>query len=111
MNNPLGSFFIVLGLILNFFGCIGLIRFPDVYTRLQSSAKCVMLGTCAILLGLFMFKGFTAAGIKALLCIVFIALTTPVSVHALAKGAFRSGVKPWDGSVADEYVKDIIKKR
>lgn len=64
------------------------------------------MGTCGILLGLLVFKGFTATGLKALLCLVFIILTAPVSAHALARGAYRSGVKPWEGTVIDEYRDD-----
>ncbi len=109
MNETVGSILILIGLTFDFFGCLGLVRFPDVYTRLQASAKCITLGTCGILLGLICFKGFSAAGIKALLCLVFIILTAPVSAHALARAAYRSGVKPWAGTVIDEYAEDMDK--
>ena len=109
MNEVVGSILILVGLTFDFFGCLGLIRFPDVYTRLQASAKCITLGTCGILLGLICFKGFSATGIKALLCMIFIILTAPVSAHALARAAYRSGVKPWAGTVIDEYDKDMDK--
>jgi multicomponent Na+:H+ antiporter subunit G len=107
MNNTLGSILIIIGIIFDFFGCLGLIRFPDVYNRLQASAKCITLGTSGILLGLFCYKGFTATGIKALLCMAFILLTAPVSAHALARAAYLSGVRPWEGTVVDEYGADI----
>ncbi len=107
MNETIGMTIIVVGLVFDFFGCLGLVRFPDVYNRLQASAKCVTLGTCGILFGLFVIKGFNATGAKALLCLLFIILTAPVSAHTLAKGAYRSGVKPWKGTVADEYGEDI----
>lgn len=109
MNEMIGSIFIALGLLFDFFGCLGLIRFPDVYNRLQASAKCITLGTCGILIGLICFKGFSATGIKALLCLMFILLTAPVSAHALARAAYRSGVKPFAGTVLDEYAEDIGK--
>ena len=110
MNEIIGSIFIVIGLVFDFFGCLGLIRLPDVYNRLQAATKCVTLGTSSILFGLFLFKGFNETGIKALLCLVFILLTAPVSAHALARGAYIAGVKLWKGSVVDEYGKDGIAK-
>ncbi len=97
---------IVIGLIFDFFGCLGLVRFPDVYNRLHSSIKCVTLGTSSILFGLFLNKGFTPTGIKALLCILFLALTAPVSAHVLARSAHKSGVKLWEKSVCDKYAED-----
>ncbi len=106
MNEIIGYALIVIGLAFDLFGCLGLIRLPDVYNRLQASTKCVTLGTCGILFGLFLFKGFTAAGIKAILCIIFILLTSPVSAHALARGAHKSGVKLWEKSVCDKYAED-----
>jgi len=111
MNETIGAWLIVIGLVFDFFGCLGLIRFPDVYNRLQASAKCITLGTCGILMGLFLFKGLTATVVKALLCMAFILLTAPVSAHALARSAYRSGVKPWEGTVIDEYHDDMGKIR
>jgi monovalent cation/proton antiporter MnhG/PhaG subunit len=53
----------------NLFGCVGLMRLPDVYNRLQSATKCVTLGTCSILLGVLIRYGFVSIGIKALVAI------------------------------------------
>jgi len=106
MNETAGLVFIVIGIAFDFLGSLGLLRFPDVYNRLHSSIKCVTLGTSSILFGLFLFKGFSATGIKALLCIIFLLLTAPVSAHALARGAHKSGVKLWGKSVCDKYEED-----
>lgn len=106
MNENIGIAFIVIGLAFNFFGCLGLLRLPDVYNRLQAATKCVTLGTASILIGLMLFKGFGATSLKALLCMTFILLTAPVSAHALARGAYLAGVKLWSGSVVDKYGKD-----
>jgi len=110
MNEIIGYAFIIIGLAFDFFGCLGLVRLPDLYNRLQASTKSVTLGTCSILFGLFLFKGLTGAGIKAILCAVFILLTAPVSAHALARGAHKSGVKLWDKSVCDKYAEDENEK-
>ena len=106
MSETAGYIFIIVGLVFDIFGCIGLIRLPDVYNRLQATTKCVTLGTCSILFGTFIIKGVSSTGVKALLCIVFLILTAPVAAHALARGAHKSGVKLWEKSVCDEYAKD-----
>lgn len=106
MSEIIGMVFIVVGLVFDFFGCLGLVRLPDIYNRLQASTKCVTFGTCSILFGAFLMLGVTAAGIKTLFCIIFLVLTAPVSAHALARGAHKAGVKLWPKSVIDRYEED-----
>ena len=103
MSDILALVFILTGITFDLFGCIGLIRLPDVYNRLQASTKCVTMGTCGVLFGVFIKFGFTAAGVKALICIVFLLLTSPVAAHALARGAHKAGVKLCEKSVCDKY--------
>ncbi len=95
-----------IGLAFNLLGCIGLVRLPDIYNRLQAAAKCVTLGTCFILFGVFInFVGAdNDAAVKALICALFILLTSPVAAHALARGAHLSGVKLWEKSIVDRYL-------
>lgn len=104
-QNGIGFFCIGLGVLFDFLGCLGLVRFPDVYNRLQAGTKCVTFGTCGILLGIFVLKGFSGFGIKALLGIVFLLFTSPVAAHALARGAYLSGVPLWKKSVINLYKK------
>lgn len=106
MINIIGLVFISIGIFFDFIGCLGLVRLPDVYNRLQASTKCVTLGTCSILFGAFLIHGFVAAGMKALLCMAFLILTSPVSAHALARAAHKAGVKLWEKSVVDRYAED-----
>ena len=106
MSEIIGYIFIIIGLVFDIFGCIGLIRLPDVYNRLQATTKCVTLGTCSILFGTVIIKGLTATGVKAILCIIFLILTAPVAAHALARGAHISGIKLWEKSVCDKYEED-----
>ena len=106
MSDIIGIIFIAVGLFFDLFGCLGLFRFPDVYNRLQAATKCVTFGTCGIMFGTFLMLGLSAAGIKALLCIAFLVLTSPVSAHALARAAHIAGVKLWEGSVVDRYEED-----
>lgn len=106
MIDIIGFVFVVTGLAFDLFGCLGLMRLPDVYNRLQAATKCITLGTCSILFGTFLIVGLTSAGVKAILCMLFLLLTSPVAAHALARAAHISGVKLWEGSVVDKYAED-----
>ncbi len=110
MNEFIGFTFIIIGALFDLFGCIGLIRLPDLYNRLQAATKCVTLGTCGILLGSLIIFGLTAAGMKAFLCALFILITSPTSAHALARASHIAGVKLWEGSVVDKLKEDTEKK-
>jgi len=97
---------IIVGIAFDIFGCLGLVRLPDVYNRLQASTKCVTLGTCSIMFGIFLQYGFSLMGIKCWLVIIFLLLTSPVAAHALARAAHKSGIKLTPKSVVDKYAED-----
>jgi len=103
MIDTLGLIFISIGLGLNIIGCLGLVRLPDVYNRLQSGVKCVTVGTSNILLGALLMEGFNSIGMKILVCTVFLIFTAPVAAHALMRGARRCGVKMCKESMVDQY--------
>jgi len=106
MNNIAGLVLISIGLAFDLIGCLGLVRLPDVYNRLQASTKCVVTGTCFILIGTFVMVGFTAAGVKILMCMAFLVLIAPVTAHALSRGAHRAGFSLGKDSVVDQYAED-----
>lgn len=103
-----GWFFIWLGVFFDLLGCIGLVRFPDVYNRLQAATKSVTLGTLGIMFGIFLLHGFSPMGIKALVCGLFILLTAPVSAHALARGSLIFGSKMCKDSTVDKLGEDKL---
>jgi multicomponent Na+:H+ antiporter subunit G len=100
----------VIGVLFNLLGAFGLLRLPDVYNRLQAATKCVTLGTCMILLGVFIDFGFSALGTKAIICIIFILFTSPTSAHAISRGSHIFGLKLWKGSVVDKLAEDDSEK-
>lgn len=101
--NSISIALLIIGVLFDLFGCIGLIRLPDVYNRLQSATKCVTLGTCSILLALFLHYGFTDVGIKALIAIPLLFFAATVGAHALIRGSYRFGIKMTDKTVVDDY--------
>jgi multicomponent Na+:H+ antiporter subunit G len=106
MSDTVGLIVLAIGILFNVFGCIGLVRFPDIYNRLQAATKCVTVGTCFVLVGAMLLAGSTAITAKCLVCMVFVLVASPTAAHALARGAHASGVKLWEKSVADAYEKD-----
>ncbi len=103
MNETISIILISVGVLFDLFGCLGLLRFPDVYNRLQSATKCVTLGTWCILLGVFIRYGFTAIGIKALIAIPLLFFAATVAAHSLARGAYHYGFPLWEKSTIDDY--------
>ena len=103
MSEIAGIILFGIGVAFNFFGCLGLIRLPDVYNRLQASTKCVTCGTMFLLVGVVLYLDFSAVSVKALLCLVFILITSPTAAHAISRGAYKSKVPLWKKSVVDQY--------
>ena len=84
----LGIFFIIVA-------SIGIIRFPDFFSRIHPAGKSDTLGQLLVLLGLISYEGFTLLSIKLLIIITFILIAHPTATQALAKAAFMAGLKPW----------------
>jgi multicomponent Na+:H+ antiporter subunit G len=111
MNDSIVYILISIGLVFEIVGCIGLVRMPTVYNRIQASTKCVTIGTCFILAGIAVQAFFSsemggAVGLKAIICLVFILLTAPTGAHAIARAAHRSGIPLWSGARVDKYEED-----
>ena len=100
--------FITIGILFNLLGCIGIVRLPDTYNRLQAATKAVTLGCCSILVGVIFHFGLSDAGTKALIAIPILFFGSTVAAHALIRGTYHFGVKLGDKSVKDDY-KDVVK--
>jgi len=111
MSDIIGYILVTIGILFDIFGCIGLVRFPDVYNRLQASTKCVTLGTILVLVGVAFIHSCGPISAKAIICAVFILITSPTAAHAIAKGAYASGVKLWENSVVDKYAERKDKEK
>ena len=83
-----GCFFILVA-------SIGIIRFPDFYSRMHPAGKTDTLGQAMILIGLMVYEGFSMVSVKLAIIITFIFIVNPTATHALAKAAYVVGLKPW----------------
>ncbi len=84
--------FIIGGLFFLTVGTIGILRFPDVFTRAHSAAKSDTLGAILCLLALIMYSGYNFSSLKILLVIVFLWLTAPTATHLITKAAYSERV-------------------
>ncbi len=84
----IGAFFFLVG-------TLGILRFPDFYTRTHAATKCDTLGAGSILVALAVYTGWEADAFKILAIAAFILLTSPTAGHALARAAYRTGLTPW----------------
>lgn len=98
---------LLIGVFFFIVGTIGLLRFPDVFTRLHATTKSDTLGAVAILTGLGLYSGGFFTATKMLLIIVFIFWANPTAAHAIAKAAYLSGEQPYEGTLDDAYGRDI----
>ena len=99
---------IVTGLFLFFATTVGILRFPDFYSRMHAAGKGDTLSSLLMLLGLtlYEFHEFNIAavlvGAKILLITVFIFMASPTATHAIIDAGFNSGLQPWQKEQAEE---------
>ncbi len=86
VETVISDIFVVVGLVFMTLGVAGLIRMPDVYTKLHAASKAVFLGIIALAVAASLV-GTTAMSLRLILLSVLVLLTTPVSAHAIALGA------------------------
>lgn len=81
---------------------IGIVRLPDVFTRMSASAKAVTFGTVCLLAAAVIEMRDPAVTTRAILIVILFFLKTPVAGHAIARAAYRSGVPLWERTIVDE---------
>ena len=90
-----GVLLVVLGVFFLVMGAVGLVRFPDFYTRMHAAGKCDTLGVLLVLIGLAAYEGLDLASVKILLIAAFMFLTSPTATHAIARSAYTNKFKLW----------------
>lgn len=93
---------LILGALLLISGAVGLLRFPDFYTRMHAAGVTDTLATVLTILGLMLIAGWNQALIKLALIVVFVLFTSPTAAHALAKAAQHGGLTPTSNGGTDK---------
>ncbi len=93
----LSALLIVAGTVFLLASALGVLRLPDFYSRLHAAGKGDTLGQALVLLGLILMAGATLVSVKLAFIVAFIFVFNPTATHALARGAWLSGLRPWTG--------------
>lgn len=108
MMNSLIAFFLIGGTIMSILAVIGILRLPDMYSRLHAATKSTTLGVIMIMTGGFLYFWYVEGLIETnlLLGALFILITAPVSSHLLSRSAFHADVKPYKLTVLNDLKRD-----
>ncbi|MDQ1393136.1 MAG: multicomponent Na+:H+ antiporter subunit [Acidimicrobiaceae bacterium] len=103
MRNAVVVALAVIGVGFSFSGAVGILRMPDLYTRIQCSSKTITMGALPVLVALVVAEGpLSTYGSRTLLVAVLLLSVNPLASHALARAAYKRGVPMWSGSVVDQ---------
>ncbi|MCJ7691654.1 MAG: monovalent cation/H(+) antiporter subunit G [Clostridiaceae bacterium] len=85
MKDIIVTIFLLGGLFFFMVGTLGIIRFPDIFTRAHSSSKCDTLGAILCLSSLIVLEGLDMVSLKFILILVFVWIANPTATHLIAK--------------------------
>lgn len=93
---------ILIGAIFMFLAALGLVRMPDLLTRMHATTKAATLGATLIMLAVALHFGEVAVVARAFGVILFIMMTAPVAAHVIGRAGYFVGARLWSGTVKDE---------
>lgn len=98
MLDLLAAAMLLLGGAFCLLGAVGMIRMPDLYTRLQAATKTGTLGVGCLMVGVALHFETLGVGVRAILVIGFLFLTAPIAGHVIARAAYLSGTPRWSST-------------
>lgn len=107
MTDYIAGAFLLIGSFFAIAAAVGLLRFPDVFSRMHAASKAGTLGSGLMLLAIPIALFGSDVAMRAIAGVVFFILTAPVSAHLLARSTYLSGIKPWSNTGIDE-MKDHV---
>lgn len=102
MIEILTGVFIILGSLFILISALGILRMPDLYTRMSATTKASTLGVGLILLGTAFFYQDVGIIVRSITIIIFLFLTAPVAAHIIGRAAYFDKVPLWDHTKIDE---------
>lgn len=98
----LTGFFLLAGASFMLIAALGVIRMPDLLTRMHATTKAGVFGASLMMVGVSLYFASGPVVAKALAIIVFMMLTAPVAAHAIGRAGYFVGVKLWERTEVDE---------
>jgi multicomponent Na+:H+ antiporter subunit G len=102
MNDLISAVLLLIGAAFLLLAGVGVVRMPDVFTRMQAATKASTLGVGCVLLAVAVHFNELGIIMRALAGIVFFLLTAPVTAHVIGRAAYFLGVPLWHGTTRDE---------
>jgi multicomponent Na+:H+ antiporter subunit G len=102
----LSEVLLLVGATLVLLAAIGMVRMPDLFTRMQAATKASTLGLGCLLAGVAIQLADFPSLVRAISIGAFVMLTSPVSTHVIARAAYLTNVPLWKGTLVDEWRED-----
>lgn len=92
----------MVGAIFSLLAAIGILRFPDLYTRLHAATKAGTVGAGFVLLAVAVWASDLPVALRAIAGVVFLVLTSPIAAHLLARAAYLAGERPSNITIVND---------
>ncbi len=102
MIDILTAIFLLVGAFFVLVAALGIVRFPDLFTRMHAGSKASTLGLGCILVAVSISFPMVAVVAKSILVLLFVFLTAPVAAHMIGRAAYLLKVPLWSETVVDE---------
>ncbi|MEX0716205.1 MAG: monovalent cation/H(+) antiporter subunit G [Planctomycetaceae bacterium] len=102
MNDTIAAVLLLAGGAFTLIAAVGVVKLPDLFTRMQASTKSATLGVGCTLVAAAVHSGEIGVITHALLVASFLFLTAPIAAHMIARAAYFVGVPLWEGTHIDE---------
>ena len=97
-----GAALLLAGSVFSLIAALGVLRLPDLYTRMHAASKAGAVGGSMILLAVALVSLDGVIAVRALIGIGFLLMTTPVAAHLLARAHYQSGGRPAQNIVSND---------
>lgn len=102
MSDWIVSILLLAGAAFMLLAAVGILRLPDLPTRMHASTKAGAMGAMFTMAGVAMYFADSVVLTRAIAIIIFILLTAPIAAHVIGRAGYFVGVPLWDGTVKDE---------